>query len=197
MGRHSKPRHRGRTVLRSSRRALPVVAVLAVAGASWSSAGAAFRGTNGNSGNSLSSGTVALSGVPVGKLFDVTGMQPGSIGTRCVTVTYTGTLPAGVRFYATAPDVTKRAINNYLNLTVYRGTDPGLCTTTTPPTALFTGTAAALTSTNGSWASGLGAWPATTGQSSVYRIDYLLKGDDSAENLKTSELLFTWEAQNT
>jgi hypothetical protein len=59
-----------------------------------------FSATTQNSGNEISSGTVALSDNDAGSAqFNITGAKPGDSWTRCIRVTYSGSLPATLHEY--------------------------------------------------------------------------------------------------
>ncbi|MDQ3871135.1 MAG: SipW-dependent-type signal peptide-containing protein [Chloroflexota bacterium] len=64
---------------------------------------AAFSATTSNTGNQITSGTVALndSDGGTGKLSFIAGGTPGQVTTKCIRVTYTGSLAATVKLYRT------------------------------------------------------------------------------------------------
>jgi hypothetical protein len=58
----------------------------------------AFSGTTANPGNSAVAGTVTLTDNDSGAaMFSLASLKPGDTDTRCLQVTYTGSLPALVR----------------------------------------------------------------------------------------------------
>jgi hypothetical protein len=79
-----------------------------------------FSATTQNSGNEISSGTVALTDNDAGSAqINTTGAKPGDSWTRCIKVTYNGSLPADVHSYTvggTGP------LASYLHLTLTQGT---------------------------------------------------------------------------
>jgi hypothetical protein len=79
-----------------------------------------FSATTQNAGNELSTGTVALTDNDSGSaLFNIHGAQPGDSWTRCIKVTYSGSLPADVHVYlanATGP------LAAYINVKLWQGT---------------------------------------------------------------------------
>ena len=81
--------------------ALAASAALAATG----SVSASFSATTANPGNSISTGTVVLSDNDNGAALMTAALDgnlaPGRSSVRCVQVTYTGSLPAPVRLYAT------------------------------------------------------------------------------------------------
>jgi predicted ribosomally synthesized peptide with SipW-like signal peptide len=81
---------------------------------------AALTASTSNAGNSFSAGTVSLTDNDSGTaMFTVANWTPGTPETRCLQVTYTGTLDATVlRLHGT----TTGALAPYVRLTVTRGT---------------------------------------------------------------------------
>jgi predicted ribosomally synthesized peptide with SipW-like signal peptide len=94
---------------------LGLVGIVAGLG-TWS----AFSDTTENGGNSFQSGSVTIEDDDDGSaMFSLTGMKPGDpTVTRCIDVTYTGSLNAGVRMYGTTGGT---GLAQYLNVTVTRG----------------------------------------------------------------------------
>lgn len=81
-----------------------------------------FSATTQNSGNEISAGTVALSDNDAGSAqINVTNAKPGDSWTRCIKVTYSGSLAAEVRTYMTGGT---GPLGPYLHLTVSQGTQP-------------------------------------------------------------------------
>ena len=80
----------------------------------------AFSATTQNAGNEISTGTVALGDNDAGSsMFNVTGAKPGDTWTKCIKVTYTGSLPADVRSWLSS---TPGPLTPYLSLKLERGT---------------------------------------------------------------------------
>lgn len=172
----------------------------------WRASGAAFTATTTNSGNSFGTGTVILSdnNGSAAALINVSNLKPGSTGSACMRVIYTGSLAADIRAYASAstdPD----AIGSYLTISVDVGDIPsagtdafGVCTNFDPtPVNLFNSTFTSLLAKN-SWANGMTGWTPATGTTRDYRVTYTLSS--SAPNAtmgKTATLQLTWEARNT
>jgi hypothetical protein len=105
-----------RTAARTLRRAALAAIVLATGSAGV--AYAAFAALTGNSGNTASSGTVAISDNDDGAaLLSLTSARPGASATRCISVTYSGGLPATVRHYANVTG----SLASSLTLKVTRG----------------------------------------------------------------------------
>jgi hypothetical protein len=101
-----------------------------------------FSATTQNSGNEISSGTVALSDNDAGSAeFNVTGAKPGESWTRCIKVSYNGSLPADVHIYSTGG---AGSLAPYLALKLSQGTQSEAtfpsCTGFTPDATNGTGT---------------------------------------------------------
>jgi hypothetical protein len=167
---------------------------------------AAFSDTTDNSGNAFTSGSVTITDDDGGDaLFDVSALAPGDSHENCIEVTYTGTLSAEVRLYGTAG--ASSDLNDALTVTVQRGTGGGFVGTETPSgslsctgfvsaTEVFSGTLTTfLNATN--YGTGEDNWAVTNGSSAVYR--FFVEFDTSDDSLQggTSNVTFTWEAQNT
>lgn len=178
------------------------VAVIAtgvgVVGASYS----AFNSVTSGPGTSWSTGNVALANDAGSAAFSTTGLKPGSFNERCIVVTSTGTVPANVRLYGTAPSATNN-LSNALQLTITPGTGGGLgsCTGFSAASGAtpWTGSLTAFDGLTG-YSNGVLQW-ATTGsgtQTQTYKIAWSLptSTDNSAQSL-TAGVTFTWEAQNS
>lgn len=163
----------------------------------------AFTSTVRNPGNTFEAGTIELSGSidRESALFDLRGLKPGPVASRCVRVAYasSGGLASTVRLYG----ATTGPLGEHLDVRIVRGTFSGAapadggCSgfTASSQTPLYAGTLAALPA---SYAAGIedsdGAW--TDGESAVYRIDVdLADSDDAQGDAATSELIF--EARST
>ena len=98
---------------------LAIVLALAGTGAvTVSGTYAAFSRTTGNQGNRLDAGSVTVSdGHPAATPISITNLRPGTTVSNCVAVTYTGSLPADLRQYAT----TSGALVPYVQIKVTRG----------------------------------------------------------------------------
>ena len=164
----------------------------------------AFSSSTENPGNQINSGTVALSDNDSGAaLYDVDGAKAGDTVDRCITVTYTGDLDAGVKLYL--PDAVG-ALGPYVDMVVTPGTDAspsfGDCTGFVADGApLFTGTLAAFRTAHSSWANGLVDNPGSTtkwaqGNTVTYRVQLTLQNDDNAQGKATGTHRLMWEARN-
>jgi predicted ribosomally synthesized peptide with SipW-like signal peptide len=178
-----------------------VIAVLASLGTF-----AAFTDTTNNTGNQIQSGTVAIDQhAGFTTLYNVTNQKPGDSTSRCVRVSYTGTLAATVKLY-TPSTVTNGSL---YNLRIERGS--GLTTLDgTMSCAGFTfvadvyptGTLGNFASTYNSYANGLdakgSAW--AQGNSVDYRFTITQNDDATAGAHRTvtgsGTHTFTWEARN-
>lgn len=182
-----------------------ILALLAaLIGASW----AAFSSSTSNPNNVFAAGTVNLGDNDAGSyMYNVSNQKPGIPVTKCIKVTYTGSLPATVKLYATAVGV----LGNYVNLTITPGTGNTTfpdCTGFTPDAggAIYTGTLKGFTDAYSNYDSGLLDNPGSTATSwvtndaVVYQFALTLQDDNAANGgatpLSTGTHSFTWEARN-
>lgn len=192
--------------MQSNRRKL--LLTLIVLGALGSVAGwatfSAFSATTSNTGNSFAAGTVAISDNDAGSaMYSVSNQKPGDSTVACIKVTYTGSLDATVKIYASSIP----AFGQYVNLLVETGTGsptfPG-CTGFVADAAptLYSGTLKAFADTYTSFANGLADNPGAaatkwiTNDAVVYRFTLTLQDNNSANGGTTGVHSFTWEAQN-
>jgi hypothetical protein len=85
-----------RTKLLASITLLAAVVTTLAGVSTWS----AFSGSTADAGNTFAAGTVAISDNDGGSaMFAFTGVRPGDTDAKCLTVTYTGTLPSLVRLH--------------------------------------------------------------------------------------------------
>lgn len=161
---------------------------------------AAFTSTTDNDDNQLTAGTVVLTDDDAGtKLFDVTGLNGGQTLTKCINVTYTGSLVSDVKLHgsvggsglapglATVIDVgTGAAGGATFGCQGFTADDAG---------AEFTGTLAAFGTAHGSYANGVGEYDdATDPTTKSYRIAVTVSNDNAYQG-KNATVSFTWEAQ--
>ena len=174
---------------------------------------AAFSSTTANQGNTVAAGTVALGDNDGGSnaLYALSNAKPGSTTTKCIVVTYSGSLDASVKLYTTD---TIGSLGQYVDLTITPGSFPGA-----PPAnmdctgfdddasgAIFNNTLQNFASTHNSWANGLAdtpdgatAWDNSAPNNSVvYQVTATVKSTapNSAQNTNTGSHAITWEAQN-
>jgi hypothetical protein len=180
--------------------------------ATWS----AFSATTSNDSNNFATGSVTLSDNDSGAaMFDLTGAGPGDTLSKCIRVTYSGSLDSTVRLYGAVAG--GNGLNQYLDLTVTRGSFPGA-----PPANMgctgFAADSVAYSGGNGAGANGvmfnarMNNYPTTYGgaihdapggtdeiwtnpTSHVYRFDVTVADDLNAAD-KTHQQTFTWEARN-
>ncbi len=182
--------------------------VVGVVGATLRGTYSAFSSTTTNSGNAFSAGSVVLGDNDAnGALLSLSNAKPGSSSTGCIKVTYTGSLAATVRLYASVSG----SLAQYLTLTVTRGTDSGpsfnSCTNFTADSTNYIGSGAGVV-----YSGSLSAFPTTyaaglvdptsgspaswaTSEAHSYKFVISLNDNNAAQGL-TSNASFTWEAQN-
>lgn len=164
---------------------------------------AAFTATTANTGSQWTAGDVLISDDDsTSAMFAVSGMTPGQVATKCIEVTYTGSLDAAVKLYGvtTAGD----GLEAYLNLTIERGTpgDFASCGAFSATESVYTGTLAGFLTDHtafGGPTPGAGTWAPTGGapdDDMTYKFTVTLQDDNDAQSLTTTTS-FTWEAQNT
>ncbi len=196
-------RHRATAHRQPGRVAAMLAAPLGVALSAtlvWSSSQSAFSGTTVNPGNALTAGSVSLTDDDTGTaMFSVTGLKPGSTGSRCIQVTYAGSLASTVKVYVAPGGLTGTGLGTYLHLTVEEGT-PGTyssCSTFAATATDYTGTLSGFAASATSFATGVGAWaPTGAGQVKTYRVTYTLQDNNAAQSLSAT-VAVTWEAQNS
>jgi hypothetical protein len=181
-------------ILRTALVASLVAGVLGSGMLVWGSSHALFSGKAMTPANSWAAGTVSISDDDTGTaLFTVSGIMPGDSGVKCINVTYTGTVAAGVRLHAA---LTGTGLGPYVDLTVEQGTGGTFASCTSFAAEVSTtGTMAAFAAARTNYASGFGTWaPTAGGQSRSYRITWAMRPDNGGIN-KTANLALTWEAQ--
>jgi hypothetical protein len=166
----------------------------------------AFSNSTDNTGNVISAGTVAISDNDVDAvMYNVTNQTPGTVTSKCIKVSYTGSLNSAVKLYTPS---TLDATSNYINLKVTSGTQtpvsfPG-CTNFTPDTAgvLYDGDLKAFGTAHSSWTNGLAlknqsdATTWVTSDAVVYKIEVNVVDTPLAQGATSGTHAFTWEAQN-
>lgn len=190
---------------RLGRALVALVAFALVASVSGRATFAAFTRTTSDGGNTYAAGTLTLGDNDAGAvLWDVANQLPTSAAiVRCIRVTYTGSLPATVRLYASGA---ASPLDAFLNVTVEKGsmpvatTFPGCGGFASEATLSPVGTLQAFKAARTGWATGIPAFPGaqtqwTTGDSLVFRFTVRLQDALAAQGL-TALATFTWEAQN-
>ena len=171
---------------------------------SGSATWAALSGTTGNAGNTFQAGDVKIHDNDGGTnaLITFTNKRPGDIDNRCIHLSYTGTLSATVKMYASVSGL----LADHINVTVTRGTQSspsfGTCTGFTADAInygmgngiVYQGTLSGLPST---YATGVtdpvAGWTSAT--SATYRFTVSLADVNAAQG-QTSGATFTWEARS-
>jgi len=167
-----------------------------------------FSATTQNSGNEISSGTVSITDNDAGVAqFHITDAKPGDSWTRCIKVTYNGTVPADVHTYHAGG---AGPLAPYLHLTVSQGSQTGAvfpdCTGFTPDGTngtgvVYDGPAQGFTGTD--YASGVPVVPFgqafwSQGTSLVTKSVVTLSASapDTAQGNTSGPFDITWEARN-
>jgi hypothetical protein len=160
----------------------------------WGTSEAAFRGTTAAAGN-WAAGTVVLGDDDGGAaLFNVSGIRPGDTGTKCILVTYSGSVaPTGVRLYVQSLTGT---LGPYLTVTLEQGTGGTSASCAGFAAEVSTsGTLAALAGARTNYGNGFGTWtPTGATPTKAYRISWSIAADNNAAN-RTAGATLRWEAQ--
>jgi hypothetical protein len=163
----------------------------------------AFSSTTSNPGNSFAAGSVTISDNDSGSaLYNVSNQKPGQSVTKCIKVTYGGSLDSDVRIYASAV----AAGGQYMDLLIESGTgnDPDCSDWTidgsgTP--TVYSGTLKAFADARTDWASGLADYKLAqtkwaTNDAVTYRFTVTMQDNPSAQGATSGSHSFTWEARN-
>jgi hypothetical protein len=175
-----------------------VVGVVGSGSLVWTASQAAFSDTTDNPTNTWNAGTVILTDDDNGTaMFTATNLKPGSTATKCLAVTYTGTLTATIKLYATT---TTGTLMPYLDLVIDEGPTGTFasCTGFTTAATPYTGTLDTFRTTSTNYATGVGTFTnATNPTTKTYRITWTLNANtpDSVQG-GTATTTFVWEAQN-
>ena len=160
----------------------------------------AFSATTSNGSNTWSAGTVVLTDDDSNSvMFNVSGMKPGDTSTKCINVTYAGTLTSNVKLYGS---VGGTGLATYLTTSIDIGTGATgggamSCTGFSSSSNLHNDTLAAFGSAHTNFSNGLGSFDgATNPTTKSYRFTVTLVDDNNAQG-KNASATFTWEAQNT
>jgi hypothetical protein len=122
--------------------------------------------------------------------------------TRCIRVTYTGSLPSLVRLYTITP---VNAFGQYVTLSVDKGNMPAAafpgCAGFTSESNIFSGTLSSFAASDVSFATGAGANPGAQTQwnlndTLVYQFTLTMQDNPLAVGGTSGVHNFTWEAQN-
>jgi predicted ribosomally synthesized peptide with SipW-like signal peptide len=168
----------------------------------------AFTSTTDNVGNTFAAGTVYIGDNDAGSaMYNVTNQAPGAVTTKCIRLTYTGSLAADVKLYTSS---TVNALGTYVDLSIDKGTMPGAttfpnCTGFVAESNVFSNTLANFTTTKNSYANGISAFPGVQtswaqNDTVVYQFTLTLQNNAAANGgataLTTGAHTFTWEARN-
>jgi hypothetical protein len=198
---------------RPARRAVPAprsaTRLLAVAGALlmgllgsgmmvWRGSSAVFSSTTANGSNSWTLGSVTLADDDAAAaMFSATGLVPGSTGSNCILVTYSGNVATAVKLYASA-SADASTVAQYLDMTIVEGTGGGYgsCGSFVAGTTIYTGTLANFTSTKTAYGASVGSWAPSSSATKVYKFTYTLNASvPSAKQAAVTTATFQWEAQ--
>jgi hypothetical protein len=168
----------------------------------------AYSSTTSGASNQFASGTVTLGDNDAGgSLYSVTNAKPGDSVSKCIKVTYTGSLDADVRIYTNS---SIGSLGQYVDLTITPGSQSSptfpSCTGFTADSGgpLYSGTLAAFGSAKNSYANGVVDYPGTSAtkwqsnDSVVYQVTATLPSSvsDAAQGLNTGSTAFAWEARS-
>ena len=183
----------------------------AVMGWTWSM----FTATRDAGSNSFATGTVVI-GDNDGSaaILAISGGLPGAFDEGCITVDYSGTLPATVKLYGTQTAASTPSLAQYLDLRITRGTFSNApsfdaCSTFTPDATdyagagngvIYSGTLANFNGAHSGFANGLtdpaaSAEVWTTSETYVYQVRVTVQNNAAAAGLNVTQT-FSWEAQN-
>jgi hypothetical protein len=139
-------------------------------------------------------------------MFNITGAKPGESWTRCIKVTYNGSIPALVHLYM---QNTTGELAKYLNVTMTQGTQASTsfpsCTGFTPDATGVIFEGPAYSPVSGGWELGLPVSPAGSveghwnqGTSLVFKFTMTLESTtpDSLQNSSLGNTTIVWEARN-
>jgi hypothetical protein len=175
-----------------------LLAVATVCALVWRTTEGVFSGVTTNPPSTFSAGTVSLADDDSGgALFAAAGLVPGDSASKCVAVTYTGSVQADVKLYTTAASYAG-SLGDYLVLVVEQGTGGsfGGCGSFTPVAQLYAGTVAAFATAHTDFGTGVGSFgPSVAGATVTYRFTYTQIADNAAQGL-ASAIGFTWEARS-
>jgi Camelysin metallo-endopeptidase len=165
-----------------------------------------FSATTQNSGNEITTGSVALSDNDAGQaMFNINNAEPGDSWTRCIKVSYSGSLAADVRTYLQS---TPGPLTPYLGLKYEKGTQADStfpdCTGFTPDQGNGTVYEGPISSALfGNWDTGIPIVPGSQsqwnqGDSAVLRVTLSLGADapNSTQGASTGSATVVWEARN-
>jgi len=191
----------GRFGTRAKWAAVPVGMIVSAA-LIWQASYSAFTATTSNPTNNWSTGTVVLSDDDIGvAMFNATLLKPGSTASKCIVVTYSGTLASTVKLYGTGLTTTN-GLSSYVDVVVEQGTGGTFANCTgfvvdAGPVS-YSGTLNAFGTTYTNFANGFGTYAPSGASTKVYRITYTLSAAAPNTTMgSTASIGLTWEAQNS
>lgn len=187
--------------MRAPPRSRAAVASLLLAGLFAAASGygvfGAFSSSTQSTANAFSIGTVTLADNDTDTaLYSVSDVVPDDTTTRCIKVTYTGTLNASVVLYRGSLSGT---LGPYVTLTVTKGTgDSPTCSDFSAGATVYSGTLSAFPASAGSGlaltdASGSSTWNAS--DAVTYRFAVVVADDSDATSKSTGSHDFTWQSE--
>ena len=174
-----------------------------------------FTSTRDTGSNSFATGTVIIGDNDASAaILAISGGMPGDFDEGCITITYSGTLPATVKLYGTQTAASTPSLAQYLDLRITRGTFSSApsfdaCSTFTPDATdylgagngvIYDGTLANFDTTHTGFGNGLtdpsaSAEVWTASESHVYKVRVTVQNNNAAAGLNATQT-FSWEAQN-
>ena len=198
-----RTKHRAKRRRRPSVVVLVPLALLASSAVVYQASNAAFSAQTNNGTNNWASGSVTITDDDSNTaIVNLTNLKPGDTATKCINVTYTGSLAATVKLYTSAS--TDSGLAQYLDFSIDEGTGAtgGAtldCTGFTLGSTLYpAGTLNGFITTKNSYANGVSSWAPAGASNAVksYRFIWTLQDNNAAQN-KASSATFTWEARNS
>ncbi len=171
---------------------------------------AAFSSTTANAGNAFQAGTVHVTDNDADALlYNVSNAKPGTSESKCIKLTYGGSLDSAVHMYAS----TVASVGQYVNFTLTRGTGsvafPSCTGATFEATPLYNGTLKGFADTYNSYDSGLDVkpsssatkWTGDAAEAIVLKFDVSMQDINSSNGSgsgrqTTGAHTFTWQARN-
>ncbi|MBL8931288.1 MAG: hypothetical protein JNL54_14305 [Kineosporiaceae bacterium] len=162
---------------------------------------AAFTATTSNGASNWAAGSVTIGDDDSGTaLFTASGLVPEDTGSKCIRVTYTGTVTSAVKLYVSS---SAGSLADYLDVVVEEGSGGGnvgdfsSCSTFSGST-IYSGTLAAMASAKTGFATGVGSFaPTGSGQFKVYKFTYTLNElTPNGQQSETASATFQWESQS-
>jgi hypothetical protein len=195
--------------------AVAALVVLSLASAVMDWTWSMFTATDNAGTNSFAAGTVVL-GDNDGStaILGISGGLPGAFDEGCITIDYSGTVPATVKLYGTQTAASSPSLAQYLDLRITRGTFSAApafdsCGTFTADTTdyvgagggvIYNGTLANFDAAHTNFSNGLtdptaSAEVWTTAETHVYKVRVTIQNNAAAAGLNVTQT-FGWEAQN-